>query len=431
MLKKICSFMIAGLVGACVLAGCGKTTGNKEDAKQKEGSKTITIGMPTAWKEWGGIDQLIQEWADETGNKVDIQAGEDTQFMQQLTAKLVTGECWDIVFTSCGATALNLSPEKNFTITSDAPWVENVSQLAKDALTFDGEMHGAPFSGTSAMGIVYNKQVFEDLNLSVPTTMEEFNNVCKVIKEAGIVPVYISGADGWTISQAINGAWANIAKANPGIMDKLNKNEIRWDEIPEFVEYCNLWYEQGQLEYYNEDMATATYAMAIEEIASGRAAMTYQGTWASAELLKIAPDGLFGMFAVPTAGGEACISQGAPYAIYVYNDSPNKEAAEDLVNYLCEQKNLKKFYEKKPDVSVWNNVVSEQLDPLSADANEYAKNGQAQVHWNDVYCVPYSDEISQIFMEAFLGMKTGEEVASEFADFCIKSGKQVNLEGFR
>ena len=41
------------------------------------------------------------------------------------------------------------------------------------------------------------KNIFEELNLEVPTTYNEFKDVCQTILDAGITPIYEATTNGW------------------------------------------------------------------------------------------------------------------------------------------------------------------------------------------------------------------------------------------
>ena len=45
--------------------------------------------------------------------------------------------------------------------------------------------------------MVYNKSLFEELNLTVPKTYAELKSVCEKIYAEGITPWFMPGADGW------------------------------------------------------------------------------------------------------------------------------------------------------------------------------------------------------------------------------------------
>ena len=47
----------------------------------------------------------------------------------------------------------------------------------------------------------YNKEIFEQYNLTPPTTMDEWLNVCKTLKDNGITPISVDGVDRWPVQR--------------------------------------------------------------------------------------------------------------------------------------------------------------------------------------------------------------------------------------
>ena len=64
--------------------------------------------------------------------------------------------------------------------------------------TYDGKMLAIPFSGLTGCDIFYNKTIFADLGLEVPTTIDELEAVCEKLKENGIIPFSLANASKWT-----------------------------------------------------------------------------------------------------------------------------------------------------------------------------------------------------------------------------------------
>lgn len=152
-------------------------------------------------------------------------------------------------------------------------------------------MYCFPNGGVNSFGIVYNTKVFKDNGLEVPKSYEEFDAACAKLKDAGITPIYVSMADSWTVNQIMNAEWPNILSKNPDALEKLNKNEIRWDSLPEFTQMFERLKGYVDKGYLNSDMSTATYEMGQKALASGQAAMMYMGDWADPEYVKVEPAG--------------------------------------------------------------------------------------------------------------------------------------------
>ena len=80
--------------------------------------------------------------------------------------------------------------------------------------------------------IVYNKDIFADLGLSVPTTYEEFKAVCQAILDADITPIYEPISDGWHHVLWFPELGPRYEEVTPGLADELNANEAIFADDP-------------------------------------------------------------------------------------------------------------------------------------------------------------------------------------------------------
>lgn len=71
---------------------------------------------------------------------------------------------------------------------------EEISDLIEDPIKINGKDYALPFYSTS-YGIVYNKVIFKEYNLSVPKTYSEFLSLCKKLKSHGIAPLAVGGSE--------------------------------------------------------------------------------------------------------------------------------------------------------------------------------------------------------------------------------------------
>ena len=443
MIKKLFStFMAAATI--CTMSACGTpastASSSSVDAASPSSSSaaeskpaapvTLTVGMPASWKDFGGISDILKDWETQTGNKLDVQAVDDAQYVQQLMAKLATDEAYDVIFTYAFSGASQFNPKDNFANLADQPWVANLNEAGKSFMSYDGTLYGAPFCGSAAIGIVYNKDVFAQNGLEIPTTPEEMDAVCKALVAKGITPFFMAGGDNWPIIQAMSAEWPSMWMAQPDLLDRLNSNQVRWDEVPAVTNVFKKLESYVKNGYFNKDAATASYDMSIEAVATGTAAMVYQGAWMAGEIEKKFPGANVGMFAPPNETGDSQIALASCNAMYVYSKGKQQETAKDLINFICQKENRENFYAKKPDISVWKDVTAPQLDRCNADAQVYVNNAKSKPHWNDVYAVTYSEDMNQIMAEMLFGKKTAEEMAKAFSDFCQTAGKQALLPGF-
>ena len=78
---------------------------------------------------------------------------------------------------------------------SGQAFLENVNPSSLDmSRQDDGGSYALPYS-RNYMGVYYNKTIFEENGVEVPTTWEEFQQVCETLQAAGITPMGLFGKD--------------------------------------------------------------------------------------------------------------------------------------------------------------------------------------------------------------------------------------------
>ncbi|MDO4274958.1 MAG: ABC transporter substrate-binding protein [Eubacteriales bacterium] len=420
----------AGL--AAVLAVSGTVVSGVSEVRAE--GDTITVGMKASHVEISNIETFKAAWEEKTGNKVDVQAIDDNQFDSLLQTKMSTSGMWDIFIGDTGTQSTSYQHEKNLVDLSGEEWVDKLTDTGKEFVTHtDGKIYCFPNGGVNSFGIVYNKDVFEENGLKIPKTFDEFNAVCDTLKEAGITPVYVSMADAWTVNQIMNGEWPNILSANPDSLDKLNANEERWDDIPEFNEMFVRLKGYVDSGYINSDMSTAKYEMGQKAVATGEAAMMYMGDWADPEFAKVAPDdaGTIGIFAAPTKDGNSKLAIAGPGGYYISNQSKNVDAAKDFLNFMAEEDNIKLNLETRACTSVWKDIEAVNLSETLKDTQAYIDEGNTEIHYNQTYVITPSDEANSAFLSVLLGQREPEECAKIWSDAVITTGKQLGFDGFK
>lgn len=172
------------------------------------------------------------------------------------------------------------------------------------------------YPGT-ATAYFYNKDIFEELSLSVPKTWEQFKATCKVIKDAGYIAVApwslnaTANIDVWDVQFSLGPTFADKIK---GEWDYDGNGYMTQDELLRAV-YEGVFYGQGKnkdniLALYNEvkykyneildvGAANTDYEPMWNE---GRVAMMEDGMWRiGAENVNAERKFEYGIFATPLA----------------------------------------------------------------------------------------------------------------------------------
>lgn len=64
--------------------------------------------------------------------------------------------------------------------------------------SYDGKLLSIPYGGLSGCDVFYNKSIFAEVGVEVPTTIDELEAVCDKLIEAGYVPFSLANGSKWT-----------------------------------------------------------------------------------------------------------------------------------------------------------------------------------------------------------------------------------------
>ncbi|MBZ0287448.1 MAG: extracellular solute-binding protein, partial [Anaerolineae bacterium] len=190
---------------------------------------------------------------------------------------------------------------------SDQPYIENIVDSFLPTVSQDGGIFGVPTGTAMGGGILYNKNVYEDLGLSVPTTWAEFAANNDAIKEAGIAPVLATFGDSWTSQLFVLADNYNVAQALPTFAEDYTANEVKIASTPEAMAgftYLQEGFEKG---WWQEDYATTRFEPGLQLLAEGKVAHFPMLTFALSTIATNFPDQIndIGFFAQPGAEADA------------------------------------------------------------------------------------------------------------------------------
>lgn len=212
------------------------------------------------------------------------------------------------------------------------------------SFSYDGHVYAMPMY-KSYWVIYYNKQIYEDLGLSVPTTWDQFLDNAQQIKDAGITPFFATQEAGWT-----SFIWFGeiLSKLDPEFYVDLMNGEASYTDPPA-REAMEIW-----ADLYERDFFTSPDVSWDDEPAlfqKGEVAMVPMGTWRNAIFTDNGmTDADYGAFVMPTIKPDVQPSVIIESGIFaVPEKAPNKDAA---VEALGEWLN--------PDVQqVWVNQIND------------------------------------------------------------------------
>lgn len=161
-------------------------------------------------------------------------------------------------------------------------WNDTFSPGALNLCTLSGQLCGYPTS-YNVLGVYYNKTIFEECGIEVPTTFEEFEAACAALKEAGYVPMAAAGLNGWHVMRWVELLVEHYAGAE--LHDKMNSFEESWDNEA-VVQALNKYKEWVDAGYFPDGFLTADPNDTIMSFGSGECAMDIQGQWYDGQLIQ-------------------------------------------------------------------------------------------------------------------------------------------------
>lgn len=318
-----------------------------EDIVEADTKEDITISYMASqdWVQEAEME-LGEKFTEETGIKIDYQIVPSDQYYNLLMTKINAGEATDLFGSQSGRFDIQtqLNVEKNTVDLSNESWADNVDPLAAAELTVDGVLYGQPVQDVSAVwAIAYNKEIFSDLDLSIPTNYEEFKQVCDAILEAGKIPIYESVSDGWHHTLWFPETAVQAEILNPGLFEQLNNNEARLADDPTMKLILEQIKEMADLGYWGDNYMSDTYDDAAEKIASEEYVMTVANQGFGVEVNNIDPDfsvDNIGYFVMPLADNQTLNMNPSGPSRFIYSESDNVEAAKKYLDFLATEENL-------------------------------------------------------------------------------------------
>ncbi|MEE1651837.1 extracellular solute-binding protein [Brachybacterium sp. J144] len=196
-----------------------------------------------------------------------------------------------------------------------------------------------PYS-VAAASVIYNKRLFEEHGVEVPTTWDELIAACETFLGAGVTPIYGTFPDLWTLSQGL------FDYTIGGLVD-VRDFFTRLGELGEEVGPDSEVSFQGTLlepvrqmlellPFHNEDAASRTYGDGNTAFAQGRAAMYLQGPWALVEIEKGETDIELGSFPLPVTDDpdDRMIRVNVDLSLWVPEQADQPEGARAFLQHL-------------------------------------------------------------------------------------------------
>lgn len=376
---------------------------------QAQNADQVTLRFPS-WQ-WGqpGYDEFLTEAINAfeekhpnvTIKKIPIPS---KSYTAQLIKMFASGDPPEIVH-------MHL---RNFNKLAAAGWLEPLDERLKDtdiaenwvdflweAGKQDGHVYGLYISGTARM-LYYNKQIFEEAGLEVPTTPEEMVEAAKALTK--------------TTSDGTQYGFSIANKPDPNLAAY---------GLNHFVSgLCGNWAVNGEpnatspevqraIEIMRELVKSGTVPEGADRIGArqvfweGKAAMLIEGPWVMTSIISENPDLLddVGLAPIPFPCQIAALSNGFAIA----KEQDHKDLAWEFISMIASEEWMQKYVEMTA-------VTSGRDQPLSDEAlekypwmDEFAEVAEVGVGLLPDGMQIYTSDINQIIANSVAGVLFGDK----------------------
>lgn len=206
-------------------------------------------------------------------------------------------------------------------------------------------IYGVPYVANAA-GVLYNRDLFEEHNWSIPTTWSEFDKLCKDIQEQGMQPLYFGFRDTWTCLAPWNALAVSLAPSD--VCAQVNRGEASftdsYDEVADKIAALLQYGENGPFAYNYNDACIA--------FANGETVMYTIGSYAIPQIQSINPDINIDSFVMPANEDtdKNVLNSGIDLQFCITKECENKEAAYEVLDFLLEHDNVQAYIDNQTAV---------------------------------------------------------------------------------
>lgn len=361
------------------------------------------------------INEAVEKFnsTTESGYTVVNVPTQNEAYKEKLVIAMSSGECPDMYSHWSGGPMIEYI-ESGFAqdITEQFNSTELPERLMQGSIaqaTYNDKIYAVPYNDISISGIYYNKTIFADLGLEVPTTIGELEAVCDTLVENGIVPFALANSTKWTGSMY----FMNLATRYGGLepFEKAAAGE------GSFEDECFIWagekiQEWVQKGYFPEGVNALSEddGQARQLLYTGEAAMTCIGSWYT-QTIKSDSEEFFdeniGWFKFPAYEGSPDVDDSIIVGTVGDNfisfncEGEKLDAAIEFASILVGDE-MVEFAAERGRMKPVNGVEEYATEPVTQAIMEAVSNASSIQLWYDQYLPPavanaHLDGLQEVF----------------------------------
>lgn len=349
--------------------------------------------------------------------------------------RLASGEMNDIFYYNSGSLFQALHASQTLTDLSKESFINNIAGSFLPTVSLGGGTFGVPVGFAAAGGILYNKQVYKKLGLSVPKSWKEFAANNEKLKAAGIAPVLQTYGDSWTAQLFVLGDFYNVAQAQANFADDYTANKAKYATSPAARAGFDHLQEAYQKGWFQKDFATTKFEQGLKMLADGTVAQYPMLTQVMPTVSSNWPDKVndIGFFALP---GTDPAKNGAtvwmPLAFYSPKTSHQTVVVKQFLAFVASAAGCDAISAKtKPAGPYLIKGVSLPKDvlPFVTDLKGYTDGGKSYPALEFLSPIK-GPSLEQLCVAVGTGQMTPQGAAASYDNDVKKQAQQLGLAGW-
>ena len=362
--RVLALFLAMATVLGLLLGGCG----SKDDADGK-----VVIELVHYKPEAVDVFEALEEKFNQTHDNIKLVIDSPNDAMVILKTRFIRENNPDIIGIGGDINYSNFLDAKMLMDISD---FDGLSDIKENYLATNKDLEYVPQEGVyavpymaNAAGVLYNRDMFEEHGWQIPTTWEEFNQLCETIAAEGIQPLYFGYKDTWTCLAPWNAIAVNLCGTD--IAYQVNSGNATFSEA-----YKEIAVKDKELLKYGQPNPVAySYNDACTAFAREQSAMYVIGNYAIPQIKSVNPDMNIDSFVFPASSvaEENILNSGNDLMFCIMEDCEHKEEAYEVLRFLLEDENVQSYLDDQSAVPCKKGdfEIAPELDGMK----EYIENG--------------------------------------------------------
>lgn len=329
-MKKVIAILLTA-VSVVGLTACGGGTSTSGD-----GSKAIV--RVATWREYDKeYYEEVEKRFEDKYPQYDVQLEfntDEVSYEQNIQTDLVMGTAPDVFDLHASGNIQHYGESGLILDQSDMEWINNVGAEAKETVSWDGATYAFPLN-YNYFGFVYNKEIFTQVGVEVPTTPEELVAVVNKLKDAGYNGISYSGqTNGTKVIDAALLIEMGAEKYSDMLegMDDGSVTDIKKFEGVETALKTVQYYTQNDIWY--KGYRDTSYEPSLSLFAQKKTAIMFCGAYIFGEKETQMPGIDAGFFPIPTYSANGMSYAEVGQCSCINAKSENLEGAKAWVEFL-------------------------------------------------------------------------------------------------